>query len=340
MAIKLGNEFGIKPRMMLIADPQFSIDFRDADCRGMMYIFGIDEPTGFKEPVQIGFLFKNDPPASKFLDTLIHWSGYGSEDTDSVGIDFIEKDNGEYIIAIYLKPEALINKMVPDRLKEKIDPLVIGSIHFKSIDTGANFTDFKLNYKQGQKVAVGYYIGTPGSIEKQSNNFIIKHNFGFYNEHDNDISYSVGIYNKTNSKQGGTRISELSFRFEISEELLDARRSKEMGIYFPVTIHKINNKKWLENIFIKLSSKYNRNEITQAICNMILFERMGMAGINEKNVPKIGYAVDLLDYLSQNYETFTSYFPQDSFFTPYKVEAQICRDRKQRISLLTKKTKN
>ena len=335
MALKLGNEFGIKPRMALVGDPEFSKDFQDARCKGMMYIFGVDKSTGLKEPVQIGFLFTNDVPASKFLDALIRWSEYDGGDTNPVGIDFIEKDSGEYVIAIYLKPEALLRTMLPERMKDKVDPIIMGCTHFKTVDSGVNYNDFKSTYKQGQKIAVGYLIGDPDKIQKSSEKYILKTEFGFYSEHDYKESYPVSLYKNLSEKSEDNK--EMPFPFEQTDQSVSERRIKEIKEYFPVTLNKLANKNWLHNITSKLNNKYDKEEIIQAVCNMILFERMAKSGISEKNISKIGYAVDLIDFLSQNYETFTSYYPPDNFFSSYKVEAQICRDRKQRISLLTKK---
>ena len=74
-------------------------------------------------------------------------------------------------------------KQVEANLKDKVNPIMMVQTHYKEIDTlGQNYLNYKANYKKIEKIAVGYIIGTPTKIVKQSKRYFTKKEFNFYKE--------------------------------------------------------------------------------------------------------------------------------------------------------------
>lgn len=90
------------------------------------------------------------------------------------------------------------------------------------------------------------------------------------------------------------------------------------------------------NLQQELNEKYENEIIVQAICNLILFERLKQEKDLSSDFTKAGYPTRILDYLISTYESFSSYFPTEDFFSIEKIEYQIKNDQRELNEYLKK----
>lgn len=332
---KIGYEYGLKPYMALISDIEFSKYFAEAKCLGLLYLFGIDSNDNHI-PVQIAFIFQNEKPAEKFMDCLMSWVEHSNNDGDAVSLEFIENDKGGYTIAIFPEINRFMDRCVPKHLKDRISPIMMVQTHFKEIESvSPSYYAFKTNHKKTEKIAIGYVIGTSNKIEKQSDKYFIKTEFKFYEKGKFLQNSSAEMYNYIQKNKTFNKQNHLKPPKETIEKI-EERRPEEIKTFFPVTYNKLSNQDWLSNIVQELNVKYEKDTIIQAICNLILFERMKQEKDLSADFTKHGYSIHILDYLLSTFESFSSYFPPNDFFTTQKVENQIKNDQHQLSEYLKK----
>ncbi|MCL2650489.1 MAG: hypothetical protein FWD60_05600 [Candidatus Azobacteroides sp.] len=332
---KIGYEYGVKPYMILVGDIDYANYFVEAKCLGLLYMFRVDCNDNHI-PAQIAFMFQNEAPAKIFFDCLMNWIERSNNDGDAVSIEFIENDKGGYTVAISPEMKRFIDRNIPAHLKDKISPLMMVQTQFKEIDSvSPSYQAFKANYKKAGKIAVGYVIGNSNKIEKQSDKYFIKTEFNFHEQDNIPQNSSAKIYdsiqkNKTFDKETLPKPPKKTM------EQISARRNSEIKTFFPVTYNQLYNQGWLSSLVQELNKKYERDIIIQAICNLILFERLKQEKDLSADFTKAGYPTRILDYLISTFESFSSYFPADDFFTLEKVENQIKNDQYQLNEYLKK----
>lgn len=330
----IGYDYGIKPFFMLVGDMEFSGLFTKANCKGVLYIF---EKSVHDEmyPVQLAFLFQNEEPAEKFMDTILRWVEKSNNDGDAVAIEFIENSKGGYTLSISPEINRFVERMLPKHLKDKVNPIIMLQSHFKEIDTlGQNYLIFKNNYKKSENIGIGYVIGTPTNIVKQSKKFFMKKEFHFFKEEDIPSNSMASAYT---SKHNSSKSKFKDFPKQPKEpiENISQRRIIEMKELLPLTYTKLSNQ-WLGEIQKRLSTKYDQEVIKQAICNLTIFERLKLNLDLDPDFTKSGYPVRILEYLLSTYESFDSYYPQDEFYTEETIIKQIENDKKELENYLKK----
>lgn len=335
MAHKVGHDYGIKPFIMLMSDFGFIELFSKAGYQGVMYIFGQEEEKELLMPVQIGFLFRNEESASALMDMLVSWDKE-SEDEDVVDINFIEKKNNKYIMCISPNSDSLRKRLLPAYLEGKVTEVFVMPTHYKELDISENFKRLKENYISGTKMPVGYFIGSPGEKLRQGKEFVVVNNINFYHEDDEQSPIVASYINISKGKSRKTPKKPTGKEKKITEEDIILRRMSEIQLYHPITYNKIVKQGWLGELRSQLQKKYDDDLIIQAICNIVLLERIHKEGKSYSGFKESGVANNILDYLSNNHESFKSYFPDDTFFTKYKIESQINRDKKELLTFLNK----
>lgn len=330
----VGYDYGIKPFFLLVGGVEFSDLFIKAGCRGMIYMFGEGGPDG-PIPVQMGFLFKNEEPAKKFLDILLGWVENSDNDGDAVAIDFIENNKGGYTISIAPEVRRFEKRMIPKELRDHVTPLFMLGSHFKEIDTlGENYLKFKKNYKKNDGIAIGYYIGVPGKIEKQSEKYFVKREFNFFKQDDIPDSSMAKAYNAAveNKEFDPAKLPKPQ---GLTKDQIDKRRTHEMKRLLPLTLNRLENL-WLADLIKELEKDYPNELVYQAICNLTVFERLKQSGELSPDFVKTGYANRIIEYLLQTFESFDAYYPPDEFFTKEKVLRQMSNDKKELVNYLNK----
>jgi hypothetical protein len=325
---KIGYEYGIKPCMILIGDVDFANYFVEAKCLGMLYAFSIDDDNNHI-PVQLAFVFQNEEPAKKFLDCLMNWIERSNNDGDAVSIEFIENNKGGYTVAISPEMNRFTERNTPAHLKDRISPIMMIQTQFKEIDSvSPSYQAFKTNWKKAGKIAVGYVIGNPNKIEKQSDKYFIKTEFNFHEKGNIHQNSSAEIYDFIQKDKAFDKKNRPKPPKETMEQISE-RRNSEIKNFFPVTYNKLNNQGWLGDLVQELNKKYEKDIIIQAICNLILFKRLKKEKDLSADFTKTGYPINILDYLISTFESFSSYFPTDDFFVLERIENQIKNDQHQ-----------
>jgi hypothetical protein len=325
---KIGYEYGVKPHMIVLGDIEFSKYFVAAKCLGLLYVFSVDDRNNHI-PAQIAFLFQNEDPARKFFDCLMSWIERSNNNGDAVSIDFIENNTGGYTIAIFPEINMLIDRNVPEGLRDKISPKMIVETQFKEIDkVSPSYQAFKTNYKKGEKIVVGYVIGTFNKIEKKSDKYFFKTEFNFFEKGNIPQNSSAEMYDFIQNKKNFSKENRPKPPIETEEEISE-RRLIEIKTFFPVTFNKLNNQGWLNDLIQGLNKKYEKDIIIQAICNIILFERLKKDKEISSGFIKTGYHINILNYLVSTFESFSSYFPDNDFFSIERIENQIKNDQRE-----------
>lgn len=331
---KIGYEYGVKPYFIILSDMEFANHFQQAKCLGINYVFNYRDMSN-PEPVQLGFLFEKETYAEKFMDCLLNWIEKSDKDGDAVSIDFIEKKGGKYALAISPELERLTQRLIPKELQDKVSPIFMVQTQFKEMSVGQNFQLFKNKYSEGKRISIGYFIGNTSKIEKQSEKYFVKTKFNFYHESSipND---SVAVSYKAVNNIDNFNPKDLPKPPKESIDEIESLRNKELSNYFPITINKLKNLDWLIECQKLLFERYTVDQIHQAICNLVLFERIKKENDLSEDFTEAGYPTRILEYLVSTFESFDSFVPDDLFFTSELIEEQIKTDINELQSYLSK----
>lgn len=322
MLTQFGLDYGLKPDFAILSDTSFQQNFSKAKCIGLAYIHCPDK-NGNRIPCELGFLVEDGDYADKFLDSLIAWKEK-SGDSKAVDLEFIEYLNGDYLLSISPNVPILIERIIPEHLREHVNPSVIFVAQGKGgMRISENYKDFRDNYVEGRNIAIRYFIvDKNNNISKRSEKYFLKTEFKFYKEGQLGETSLLNPLINTNIKR--SRPPKIA---KDNEEFIK-RRSNKLRYFFPVTFQKLNTERWLEGNIKSVSTKYSLDQITQAVCNLILFERLKQSTVPIINTVENGYDLKIIEYLSENYESYNSYFPETEHFTKQKVERQIRLDEK------------
>ena len=319
----IGFDFGIKPGMFFLNDIEFSTHFTNANCVGVLYVFG-GKSEDDAYPVQLMFLFENDLPAEKFFNSLLRWIEKSGNDGDAVSIDFIENNDGGYTIAISPEYKRFADRMIPENLKERVSPRIMISTQYKKIDVlSPSYLKFKENYSRSDSIVIAYVIGDPTHIKKKSAKYFQKKEFNFYTENNIPQDSMLVSYKAASGENPSLDLIKKPPK-ELPEEIYQYRVDN-MKTLLPITYHKLSNR-WLALIQDSLISTFDKHIIWQAIANLVVFERLQREkGVSPEFLQE-GHLTKILDYLTLTYESFESYYPPDDFFTEEKVRNQIEND--------------
>lgn len=320
MLAQFGLDYGLKPDFVIISDTSFQQNFSKAKCIGLVYIHCPDK-NGNKIPCELGFMVHDEDSAEKFLNSLISWKEK-SGDSKAVNLEFIEYLNGDYMLSISPNVPILIQRIIPEHLREHVNPSVVFAAQGKGgMRISQNYKDFKDNYVQGRNIAIRYFIVDKNNdIRKRSEKYFLKTEFKFYKEGQLDETSLLNPLINTNIKRSRPP------KIIKDDKDFIKRRSNKLRYFFPVTIQKLKSEGWLEGIINGVSTKYSEDQITQAVCNLILFERLKQSNVPTINTAEKGYDLKIIEYLSETYESYNSCFPETESFTKQKIERQIRLD--------------
>lgn len=320
MLAQFGLDYGLKPDFVILSDTSFQQNFSKAKCIGLAYIHCPDK-NGYKIPCELGFLVEDEDFADKFLDSLIAWKEK-SGDSKAVDLEFIEYLNGDYMLSISPNVPILIQRIIPEHMQEHVNPSVIFVAQGKGgMRISDNYKDFRDNYVEGRNIAIRYFIVDKNNhISKRSEKYFLKTEFKFYKEGQLEGSSLINPIINTNLKRSRPP------KIDKDNQDFIKRRSDKLRYFFPVTVQKLKTEGWLEGTIKGVSTKYSKDQITQAVCNLILFERMKQSNVPTINTVEKGYDLKIIEYLSENYESYSSYFPETESFTKQKIERQIRLD--------------
>jgi hypothetical protein len=324
MITNFGIDYGVKPRMILVADQSFVEYFDKSKFIGMVYV-NCPDSTGNLLPIEIGFNFEVEEFARKFMETLVGWVEQSGNDERAVHMEFIDMKNGDYMVAFAQDRELFCKRMLPDMLGDRVDPILFLVYKGKEMRTGKNYAQFKQNYVQGRRIIIRAFVGIgTGAQEKILPPYFIKSSFQFYKEGelppDSITHFLLGKKDKPLTKNSIKR------KIPVDHQAIAERRGLELAYFFPVTTDRIKRNGWLSDVIKSIPPHFDQQQIQQAICNIILTERLKQEN-RELKADGPGHNMNLLRYLLESIESFDSYFPQDSFFTKPLLKQQLKRDK-------------
>jgi hypothetical protein len=318
-----GMDYGIKPKMMLVSDIEFQSELQKANFTGFMYIFCPDY-NGDLIPAEVGFRFEDEKHAESFFDSLIAWCEKSNGESKAVSLEFVEMNNGDYTIVVAPDMEMLIKRMVPEHMLDRIDPLVVmASRSLRIIDQSGNFKKFRDQYVEGRRIVVRYFIFDKDGMARPSEKYLVKTEFSFYKE--DEMPKDSHAYSNLKGKKKALKKPP---KIALNHPELFKQREKNLNYFFPVTLDKLKTEQWLSNVIATINKSYEEDQINQAICNLVLLERLKKGSDSQIHPNKIGYDLDIIIYLSETFESFDSYFPADTYFTKQVIEKQIRADAK------------
>ncbi len=331
---EFGFDYGTKPRLMLVADYSYGEYFSKAKCLGLVYMHCPD--SGGKDVItEFGFNFEVEEFGNKFIDCLLRWVKDSGNDGNAVDIEFIELLNDDYLVAVAPNMERFIKRMVPPNLESRIDPIMTMLTQGKGgMRISKHYEDFKKQYADGRRIPVRAYFSEKGKIMKGSETYFVKTEFKFSKEGELP-NYSLGKallakrdkpFNPKNQKS----------KKPVPKAAIEKRRLEELHYFYPVLMDKIEHEGWLSEIIATIPSHIPRPEILQAICNIVLLERLKQNNSVEVKTSGIGYDMDLLKYLLGSVENFGSYFPDQGIFTKASIKKQAKLDKEYLTDYLQK----
>lgn len=323
MLLPFGLDYGLRPKMTLMFDTAFIENFQKAECGGLAYFNCLDS-EGNEEPFELGFMMKNEKYAELFMDSLTAWKDSSNGDSRAIYMEFLEKINGEYLLSFGPDLKLTTSRMIPSHLEEYVFPMAIQSLQTKAgMRVSPSFRLFRDKYIEGRKIAVRYCtVDDNYRIQKKSERYIVKTEFKFSKEGQltGDSLYNP-LINPEFKKDKPPRLSTAD------KEVIDERMRK-LSEFFPLTHMRYFDEGWLSETTKTINKRYSQEHIFQALCNIILFERLKKKDSLKLNTTAAGFDLKIIDYLVENYESFDSFFPEDVIFTKQSVEKQIRLDEK------------
>jgi len=321
MLSNFGLDYGIRPMMNLLMDISFIEHFEKAKCEGLAYLPCLNE-EGIEEPFEFGFMMRNEEYANRFLDSLILWQDKSNGDSKAVDLEFYEQNNGDYLLSIGPDVRITMDRMIPQHIKDFVYPMSICAYQAKGgMRISHHYRSFRDRYVEGRKIAVRYYIvNDKYQLLKASERYFVKKEFKFSKEGQlTGDSLMNPILNRNISKEKPPKVYPL-------DERVQSERIEKLRTFFPLIHLKYFEEQWLEEVRSSINKRYIDGQIFQAICNLVLLERLKVENPSGINTNLKGYDLEVIRHLSETYESFDSIFPDDTFFTKQRIEKQIRLD--------------
>lgn len=320
MLVQFGLDYGLKPDFAILSDTSFQKNFSKAKCVGLVYLHCPDN-SGNEVPCELGFMVENETYGEKFLDSLISWKEK-SGDSKAVDLEFIEYESGEYMLSISPNVPILIQRIIPDYLREHVNPLVIFMAQGKGgMKISENYKKFKDNYIEGRNIAIRYFVVDQYYVvTKRSEKYFLKTEFKFSHENNLDETSKLNPLLNQNIKRSRPP------KIKTDDADFLKTRNKTLKYFFPITYQRLTKEGWLNDIIEAVNKRYSMDQIIQAISNLILLERLKQLNTPIINTVEKGYDLNVISYLAENYESFDSFFPDENIFSKQKIEKQIRLD--------------
>lgn len=334
MVREFGFDYGLKPRLILIADISFPEYFQKAKCFGVAFIHCPDS-LGNLMTTELGFMCEVEEYAGKFMDCLMQWVKDSGDDGDAVELEFIERLDGEYMVAIAPNFERFLKRMIKPMLRERVDPLFTMATQGKAgMAIGENYLMFKKQYVKGRRIPVRIFIGKDGKIHKHLDLYFVKTEFKFSKEG----SLPQDSLGHTLLAKKNRKFNPKSFKRKGQVDMapIEQRREEELRNFFPLLLDKIERERWLEAIIASIPPHISRLEVLQAICNIVLLERLKQSNPEDVKTDGPSYDIGLLQHLLRQVESFGSYFPPTEFFTKALIKKQAKLDKNYLTEYLQK----
>lgn len=329
-----GMDYGLKPRLMLMADFTFADYFQKGKCIAIIFVHCPDS-VGNQITTELGFLFEVEEYAEKFMDCVMRWVEDSGDDGDAVDLEFIERLNGDYLVAIAPNFDRFLKRMISPLLIERVDPLSSMMTQGKDgMRIGENYSLFKSQYAKGRRIPVRAFIGKEGKVQKVIERYFVKTEFRFSKE--GELSHDSLGHGLLAKKDKRFKPKDFKRKGSVDMEPIEKRRMEELSHFYPLTLDKIEREGWLRDVIASIPRHISRAEVIQAICNIVLLERLKQNNPREVKTVGPGHDMNILQHLIQDVESFSNYFPPTELFTKSLIQKQTKLDKKYLTEYLQK----
>lgn len=245
------------------------------------------------------------------------WISSSGNDMNAFAFDIIEKNDNSYLLCFHQDEKLLVERTVPKNIMEWVEPVIAKSINFKSIKERS---DMYYKFKEACQFSKCHLYGADKTGKTFNlNDVIIKNHIKFYKEDDITVGSPLYAFKLKNQSEVNSKNIK-NQKEDIKENYII--RVNNIKYFLPITYNEIINCKYFNKIFYELIEDFDKDIIIQAICNIVIEHRLLEKDID---VNKIS-AVDLIQYLVDNYESPRSQFPKENDYTKEMILEQINKD--------------
>lgn len=264
---------------------------------------------------------------------MITWKSNSGGDSNAVSLEFVELNDGDYMLAIAPDMELFMKRVTPEHLTGKVDPIMFMMSQAKGgMRISVNYKNFRDHYAGGRRISVRYYLVKDNVPYKKSEKYFIKDRFQFYTE-DNIPNQANGHF-LVKGKDPKFKL-ERPPKTSPDDPGIETKRDEELKYFFPITFKIINKPEWAALVG-SINKSYTHSQVAQAVCNLVLLERLKLSNPKNVDIKKPGLDLSLIEHLLEVYESFDSHTPELSYFTKQKIEKQIRSDAKYLKQYLSK----
>lgn len=314
---RFGLEHGYKQPILVLGDMQFINLLHDADLYSLGYILPVDEYDLITKPILI-FLYKDQDLGLQSFKNFIRWIDLADGDTNIMSVEFlVEKD--KYTLSISQDMEKLIDIYIPEYFQRWTMPITTIGTYYKTFNITS---DMFFRFRDLAQRRNYYILG--GTEKYQFKGKIDISNCQFYDYESvpkNTASFRFKCNDKSKIIKKPPPVNK--------KEVLQLRNEK-MKYFFPVTLEKI-----AKPIYNKyFNDTFTESEVFQAICNIVLFERIDSNPEIQKEIIKDGLVdkTGILKYIIDTPEMLSSYYPENNLFTKELILQQIELDHKDLLN--------
>ena len=330
-----GYDYGTKPKVMVVADIEFSEKLRNG-CIGL----GYGQVPHFGDLSNIPLLtmlFKDLESGDKCFSHFNDWCT-ASGDGDAVGIGFVEFDGGGYGICVYPEHEQLVERCISEIHRPEVEPIIISVGHLKTFEEKSNgYYWFK------SLINAGKFILAPGTSEYglMLDHAIIKRKVHFYSEKYIPENTMENLLVKLRESEGkaADQLHSPSELIPTAKEIRE-RRCFQLRRFFPVTIERLRlNQEFLGIKKRLLDEGYKEWQIFQAACNICLIHRAPELFVSDKTQSDSSQteniSIHILDYLLANIEDLSLSLPSPEKLSVEIMHRQIYTDSVELVKYVT-----
>ena len=307
--IVYGYDYGIKPKVMVVADIEFPEILRTS-----FMALGYGQVPQFGDLANVPLLvmlFRDLESGDKCFSHFNAWCNNTSEKEDAVGVGFIEFDSGEYGMCIYQEVESLIEQFILDLHRPEVEPIIMSVGHLKMFpEQSRSYRWFKALVEKEK------FVLAPGTSEygPMLDRGFIKRKAHFFTEKNipENTMENVLVKLKSGRQSEVRQHSVLELRLTAKE--IQDRRCNQLRRFFPVTIERLRSNQEILKIENKLKEEgYKKWQIIQAICNICLVHRSPELYVSDDDALEShktdSISIRILDHLLVNIEDLSVSLP-------------------------------
>lgn len=324
----LGFDYGIRPNFMIFGDLEFTNLIHEGKVLGVAY--GVLPYFGLLiEPPLVSLMFDDIEKGKECFRHFKKWTEGSDNDGDAVALSFIETDDGGYTFCIYPEYEKLINRCLPNYMRDEVRHLSAGLISFPT--SVEHRSEHYEKFKQRTKDRPFVFCLSDRYGKLFSDSAIIKRNISFYSEKNIPSNSPESANNAIKDKTRKEKDLPQKLEFDLPEAVFE-RRNRRIKTFFPIIIEKLNYVKNFydaqKNLILKGFADW---QILQAACNIVVSYRM-CNEVHFKALPSNQGQFEILDYLLTHFENPANEFPPDKLFLIETLERQIQIDTKELLA--------